>query len=109
MLNKSEEIFDFLHVLSFVTLLSGNQKEPLHFVRVIEKGTAHEDLTDSYGYFITSGEKVLKGFHLKVSRSKQTSRKKFQILPTPIVFAPDEVFDTYVDISDDLHLNSLEV
>ena len=40
-----------------------------------------------------------------MSRSKKIDKKKFQILPTPIVFAPDEVFDTYVDISDDLHLD----
>ena len=102
---KSEQVFDFLHVPSFITLFSGNQNEPLYFVNVTEKGTAHEDLSDSYGHYITSGEKYLKGFYLKMSRSKKIDKKKFQILPTPIVFAPDEVFDTYVDISDDLHLD----
>ena len=44
----SEQIFDFLHVPSFVTLFSGNQTEPLYFVKVTEKGTGHEDRTDSY-------------------------------------------------------------
>ena len=42
---------------------------------------------------------------MKQCRSKQISKKKFQILSTPIVFAPDEVFDTYVDITDDLYLD----
>ena len=37
--------------------------------------------------------------------SKQISKKKFQILSTPIVFAPNEVFDTYVDITDNLYLD----
>ena len=40
-----------------------------------------------------------------MSRSKQISKKKFQILPTQIVFAPDKIFGTYVDISDDLDLD----
>ena len=75
------------------------------FCQVTEKGTAHEDLTDSHGHFITSGAKLLKGFYLKMSRSKQISKKNFQTLPTQIVFAPDEACDTYVDISDDLPLD----
>ena len=51
--------------------------EPLYFVKVTEKGTAHEDLTDSYDHFITSGENFLKGFHWKTSSSKQISKKSF--------------------------------
>ena len=66
---------------------------------------AHEDLADSYGHFITSEETFLKGFYLKISRSKQINKKKFQILPSSIVFAPDKVCDTYVEISDDLNLD----
>ena len=72
---------------------------------VTEKRKAHEDLTDSYGHFVTSMEKYLKRFYLKMSRYKQFIKKKFQVLPTPIVFAPDEVCDTYVDIFNDLHLD----
>ena len=72
---------------------------------VTEKRKAHEDLTDSYGHFVTSMGKYLKIFYLKMSRYKQFSKKKFQVLPTPIVFAPDEVCDTYVDIFNDLHLD----
>ena len=40
-----------------------------------------------------------------MSRSKHISKKKFQIIPTLIAFAPNEVCDTYVCISDDLHLD----
>ena len=95
---------DFIEVPSFVSLFSGSQNEPLYFVRVTEKGTAEKDLTDPYGHFIGTGEKFLKGYYLKQCRSKQIS-KKFQILSTPIVFVPDEVFDTYVDITDDLYFD----
>ena len=84
---------DFVEVPSFVSLFSGSQNESLYFEQVTEKGT---DLTDPYGHFIGTGEKFLKEYYLKQCRSKQISKKKFQILSTPIVFAPDEVFDTYV-------------
>ena len=53
---SQSKIFDFLHVPSSAMLFSGNQNESLYFVKVTEKGTAHEDLTDSYGHFITSEE-----------------------------------------------------
>ena len=44
----------------------------------------------------------MKGFYLKLSTSKHISKKKFQLLPTPIVFAPDEVFDTYEEITEEM-------
>ena len=103
--DKTEQILDFMEVSFFVSFFSGNQNEPLYFVQVTEKGTAEKDLTDPYGHFIGTSEKFLKGNYLKQCRSKQISRKKFQILSTPTVFAPDEVFETYVDITDDLYLD----
>ena len=51
-------------------LFSGSQKEPLYFVKVAEKGTAQKDLTDPYGHFIGNDERFLKGFYLKLTRSK---------------------------------------
>ena len=89
----------------FVSLFNGSQNEPLYLVQVTEKGTAEKDLTDRYGHFIGTGENLLIRYYLKQCRSKQISKKKFQILSTPIVFAPDEIFDTYVDITDDLYLD----
>ena len=94
--------FHFLDVLSFVLLCSGNENKPLYFVKVTEKGTAQKDLTDPYGHFSGNGERLLKGFYLKLSRSKHISKKKFQLLLTPIGFAQDEVFDTYVEITEGL-------
>ena len=103
--DKTEQILDFIEVPYFVSFFSGSQNESLYFVKFTEKGTAEKDLTAPYRHFIGTGEKFLKGYYLKQWRSKQLSKKKFQILPTPIVFAPDEVFDTYVDITDDLYLD----
>ena len=97
-IDNTEQIFDFLDVPSFVSIFSRHQNEPLYLVKVTEKGTVQKDLTDPYGHFTGNGERFLKGFYLKLSRSKHISKKKFQLLPTPIVFAPDEVFDTYLEL-----------
>ena len=75
-------------------------------MKVTEKGTAQKDLTDPYGHFIGNGERFLKGFYLKLSRSKHISKKNIQLLPIPIAFAPDEVFDTYVAITENLYLDA---
>ena len=104
-INKAEQIFHFLDVPSFVSRFSGNQNEPLYFVKVTEKSAAQKDLTDLYGHFIGNGERFSKRFYLKLSRSKCIRKKKFQLLRKPIVFAPDEVFDSYVEITEDLYLD----
>ena len=75
--DKTEQILDFIKVPSFVSLFSGSQNEPLYFVKVTEKGTAAKDLTDPYGHFIGTGEKFLKGYYLNQCRSNQISKKKF--------------------------------
>ena len=62
--DKTEQILDFIEVPSFVSLFSGSQNEPLYFVELTEKGTAEKDLTDPYGHFIGTGEKFLKGYYL---------------------------------------------
>ena len=44
-IDKTEQIFDFLDFPLFVSLFSGNQNEPLYFVKFTEKVTAQKDLT----------------------------------------------------------------
>ena len=105
-IEKTKRLFDFLDVPSFASPFSGNQNEPLYFVKVTEKGTAQKDLTDPYGHFMGNGKRFFKGFYFKLSRSKHISKKKFQLLPTPIVFAPDEVSDTIVETTEDLYLDA---
>ena len=73
--------------------------------RSSKKGTAFEDITDRYGHFISAGGMFFKGFYLKMARPKNVGKKKYQILPTEIVFSPDEVFDTYIKFSEDLYLD----
>ena len=103
--DNEEDVVDKTEQIFCLSLFNGSQNEPLYLVQVTEKGTAEKDLTDRYGHFIGTGENLLIRYYLKQCRSKQISKKKFQILSTPIVFAPDEIFDTYVDITDDLYLD----
>ena len=100
-IDKTEQISLF-RCSTFVLLFSGNENKPLYFVKVTGKGTAQKDLTDPYGHFNGNGERFLKGFYLKLLSSKHISRKKFQLLLTPIAFAQDELFDTYVEINEGL-------
>ena len=55
--------------------------------------------------FFYAGELYFKGNYLKPTRSRNISHKKFQILRTSILFPPDEIYDTYLEIDDDLQFN----
>ena len=45
-IDQNQQIFDFVDVPSFVSLLTGNPAEPLYFVKVTEKGIAIKDMKD---------------------------------------------------------------
>ena len=90
-----------MHCYRLCHFLVKTKINPFILVKVAEKGTAQKDLTDPSGHFIGSGERFLKGPYLKLSRSKHISKKKFQLY-TPIVFSPDELFDTNVEITEDI-------
>ena len=73
--------------------------------KVVEKGTATDGLSDMYVHFISAGDKFFTGFYLNMVRYRHVSKKKLQVLPIDTVVDPDEVFDTYIVISVDLHIN----
>ena len=56
------------------------------------------------GVFISASEDFLKGCYLRFFRSRSACKKEYQLLPTEIVFFLDEVFNTYVEFSEDLHI-----
>ena len=63
------------------------------------------DISDPYGHFVAKGECYFQDYYLKLCRSQDIKVKKFTILPAKIAVTPDEVYDTYVDISDDLEID----
>ena len=44
--DQSEQIFDFVKVPSFISLISGNSVELLYFVKLASKGVAEKDILD---------------------------------------------------------------
>ena len=56
----------------------------------------------TYGDRILKGELYLRGNNLKVVRSKNMLLKKFKILNYEVLIPPDEVFETFVEVADDL-------
>ena len=81
-----------------------NTSEAIYFIKIAEKNVAKENLRDQFGYEIFPGECYLKGFYLQNSRSKNINIKKFSIL-NYVYLNPDEIFESFVEISNDLTMN----
>ena len=60
--DRTEQIFNFVDVTSFVSLICGSPNEPLYFVKITEKEAPSDNHSDPYNHFISAGEKFLKGF-----------------------------------------------
>ena len=58
-----------------------------------------------YGHRISRGELCLRGNYLKVVRSKNMLWKKLEILNYQVLIPPDEVFETFVEVADDLTMS----
>ena len=78
---------------------------PLVEQHCMSKGTAIKDMKDPCSHLIHIAELFFKGNYLKLMRSRSLNNKKSQILPTCVLFPPDNVYDTYVEIDNDLQLN----
>ena len=59
-------------------------------------------MSDMYRHRISKGELYLRGNYLKVVRSKNMLLKKFEMLNYEVLIPPDEVFETFVEVADDL-------
>ena len=59
-------------------------------------------MPDMYAQRISKSEMYLHGNYLKVVRSKNMLWKKFEILNNEDLTSPDEVFETFVEVADDL-------
>ena len=62
-------------------------------------------MSGMYGHRISKGELYLRGNYLKVVRSKNVRWKKFEILNYEVLILPDEVFETFVEVTDDLTIS----
>ena len=66
---------------------------------------AKENLRDRFGHQIF-GRMLFKWIYLQKSRSKNISIKKFSILNHDVYLTPGEIFEPFVEISNDLNINT---
>ena len=59
-------------------------------------------MSDIYRHRISKDKLYLCENNLKVVRSKNMLLKKFEILISKVMMAPDEAFETFVEVADDL-------
>ena len=50
------------------------------------------------------GELYFGGNYLQLVRSKKTSNKKFKIIEKDVIISPAEVFETFIDVQEDLSM-----
>ena len=74
---------------------------------IFEAGRAAQMMSDMYGHIISKSELHLRENYLKVLRSKNILLKKFQILNYEVLIPPDEVFETFVEVADNLTMSFL--
>ena len=86
-IDRNQQVFDFVEVPSYVSLITGNIVEPLYFVKITEKGIAEIDMYDPYNHFIGKGEWYFKGQYLKQTRSRKLNFKQFEVLHTDIIIS----------------------
>ena len=87
---------------SFVAVVTFSLAESIYIIKVTEKGKATEKMSDNYGYNIMKGELHFRGNYVQLVRSKKISNKQFTIIEKDVIISPEEVFETFIDVQDDL-------
>ena len=62
-------------------------------------------LTDNWGHLVLLELRYFNGNSLKPFRSRNISFKKFDVLPMPVFITPEEVYDTYVEMDQNMLLD----
>ena len=106
-IDREEQIFDFVEIPSFVTVLTGVSTEPLYFLKIVENGISNDTLSDNWRHVILPVLRYFTGYYLKPFPSRSMQFKKFELLPLNVFITPDEVYDNYIEINSEmlLHVN----
>ena len=107
-IGEGRNIFEFVIVPVFLAFASGDPNEPVYFLKVEDKGEAKNEISDEYGHKILGGDLFLRGNYLQITRSRSSKLHKFKVLPGEVLVEASEVFEIFVDISDDLTLDKEE-
>ena len=82
--------------------MSDDLNEPVSIMKVEEKGRTEKEFHDEDGHVISAGDLYLRGKYLKQERSRSHHLKQFGIYPGDVTCEPSEVFEVFVEVSDDL-------
>ena len=61
-----------------------------------------DKMSDNYGHNIMQGEFYFRGNYFQLVRSKKISNKQFKIIEKDVIISPEEVFETFIDVQEDL-------
>ena len=69
-------------------------------IKVTKKGKTTEKMSDNYGHNIMEGELYFRGNYLQLVRSN----KQIKVVEKDVIISPEEVFETFIDVQEDLTL-----
>ena len=75
-------------------------------MKIFEKGKASIKMHDKFGYVILPDELYFKRNYLVKTRCKNINKRKFRILDDPVLVTPDEIFDYFIDVEEDLTMEA---
>ena len=90
-----------------MAVISCNTSEPIYLILLYLLNVTKENLRDRLGHEIYPGKCYLKGFYFQKSSSKNIIIKKFSILNYNVHLTPDEIFESFVERSNDLTMNRI--
>ena len=96
-MNESKDIFIEIqdHYERFLSMMLQR------YICRISDGT----FMDTSGHLVLVELRYFNGNYLKSFRSRNISFKKFDVLPMSAIITPEEVYDTYVEIDNNMLLN----
>ena len=101
--DQANRVYEFTAIPFFEAVITFSLNEPVYIVKVTEEGQATQMMSDMYEHRILRGELYLRGN--KVVRSKNMLLKKFDILNYEVLIPPDEIFETFVEVADDITMS----
>ena len=106
---NNQNVFDFITLTSYIALITGNMLQPvymLQLLKIFEKGKAITKMHDKSGHMILPDELYLKGNYLIKARCKNINKRKFRIVDNTVLVTPDEIFDYFIDVKEDLTMEA---
>ena len=77
----------------------------MYIIKLFEKGTASEVISDRYGNKMLAGEFHFHGNYLKLVRSRNIALKQFELISFDALISPEEVLESFIEVKSDLNMS----